>query len=58
MAQSFQCGVCDLTEDRCVCPRFCSLCQNPETVRLCGDGLWYCYDCREACDYKTEDEVA
>ncbi len=32
------CMQCDLPEERCTC------------VRLCMDGLYYCPDCREACD--------
>jgi len=26
-------------------------------VRLTEDGQYYCVDCREACDYKTQDQV-
>jgi hypothetical protein len=55
--EGFKCAVCDLPEERCNCQKFCCLCQNMETVRLVGDGLYYCQDCREACDYRTEDEL-
>lgn len=59
MAQDlFKCSVCDMPEERCNCQRYCCLCQAMETVRLVGDGLYYCSDCREACDYRTEDELA
>jgi hypothetical protein len=53
----FLCIQCDLPEERCVCEKYGTLCKNPEGVRLVGDGLYYCRDCREACDYRTEDEV-
>jgi hypothetical protein len=26
-------------------------------VRLTEDGQYYCPDCREACDYKTQDQA-
>jgi hypothetical protein len=53
----FLCSQCDQPEEKCQCSKYCALCQNPDGVRLCGDGLMYCPDCREACDYKTEDEI-
>lgn len=55
--ERFKCASCDQHEERCECPRYCVLCKNAETVRLVGDGLYYCQDCREACDYRTEDEL-
>ena len=54
----FRCAQCDLPENRCQCQKYCCLCQSMEGVRLVGDGLYYCRDCREACDYRTEDEIA
>ena len=57
MAERFLCAMCDRPEESCQCIRCCAICQNPDGVRLVGDGLWYCYDCREACDYKSEDQV-
>jgi len=33
------------------------MCESQIDVRLCGDGLLYCQPCREACDYKTEDQA-
>ncbi|HSC77903.1 MAG TPA: hypothetical protein VLB32_05010 [Candidatus Acidoferrales bacterium] len=57
MEKVFRCMQCDLPEEKCPCPRYCILCQNPETVRLVGDGLYYCADCREACEYRTQDEL-
>lgn len=56
-AQEFNCAQCDLPESRCVCEKYCSLCQNQEGVRLVGDGLYYCADCREVCDYRTWEEL-
>ena len=54
---TFICSQCDQPENKCQCGKYCTLCQNPDGVRLVGDGLLYCADCREACDYKTEDEI-
>lgn len=53
----FLCAQCDHPEEHCDCPRYCCLCHNTEGVRLVSDGLYYCGDCREACDYKTEDTM-
>ena len=55
--KGFKCVMCDLSEERCQCEKYCTLCKNMETVRLVGDGLYYCKDCREALDYRTQDEV-
>jgi len=44
------CAQCDLPEDRCSCERYCTICKGQLNVRLCSDGLYYCPDCREACD--------
>jgi hypothetical protein len=53
----FVCAQCDQPEERCECDKYCCLCQNWESVRLVGDGLWYCADCREVCGYLTQDQV-
>jgi len=53
----FRCAQCEMFEDRCTCDKFCCLCQSQIDIRLCGDGLLYCQPCREACDYKTEEQV-
>ena len=50
----FRCLDCEAYEDRCHCEKYCCLCQSQLDVRLCGDGLYYCQPCREACDYKTD----
>jgi hypothetical protein len=44
------CAQCDLPEERCVCERYCTICKGQHNVHLCMDGLYYCPDCREACD--------
>jgi len=52
----FICAQCEMSEQRCECEKYCSLCQGQIDARLCSDGLYYCPDCREACDYKTEEQ--
>ena len=54
MAEPYKCGICDLEEARCLCDKFCCLCHGANNVRLCNDGLWYCIDCREACDLQAQ----
>jgi hypothetical protein len=44
------CSTCDKPEHQCVCDRYCTICKGQHKVRLCADGLYYCPDCREACD--------
>ena len=44
------CSICDKTEEHCTCERYCTICKGQHKVRLCADGLYYCPDCREACD--------
>lgn len=46
------CGQCERPEAKCVCDKFCVLCQTDSGVRLCTDGFLYCETCRLACDYK------
>jgi len=58
MAQEFLCGVCELTEKRCNCERYCWLCQAVYDVRLCEDGRYYCLPCREACDLHAQYQSA
>ena len=53
----FQCIVCEQPEDKCTCIKYCALCHSDYKVRLTEDGQFYCPDCREACDYRTQDEV-
>jgi hypothetical protein len=47
------CSMCDRTETDCKCPRYCCICGGQDGVRLCVDGLYYCPDCREACEVST-----
>ena len=54
--KEFKCGVCDKPEEQCNCHKYCALCQSDSGVRLTEDGQYYCLDCREACDYKTQEQ--
>lgn len=54
MAEQYRCAICDLEESRCLCERYCCLCQGQHNVRLCMDGQYYCVDCREACDLQAQ----
>jgi hypothetical protein len=49
------CRQCDKPEFQCICDRYCTICKSMEGVRLCMDGLYYCPDCREACDVTLAD---
>jgi len=51
MAELILCSQCELPEHKCDCDKYCCLCMGEHDVRLCKDGLYYCLDCREACDY-------
>jgi hypothetical protein len=51
----FVCGTCSKLERQCQCDRFCMLCQSDFQVRLCEDGFYYCKDCRDACDFRSEE---
>ena len=44
------CSQCDKTESQCACEKYCAFCQSMENIRLCDDGMYYCPDCREACE--------
>jgi hypothetical protein len=50
------CSQCDKPETECTCEKYCCFCQSQQKVRLCVDGLYYCPDCREACDVRLADE--
>jgi hypothetical protein len=54
MAEKYRCAVCDQEESRCSCDKYCFLCQGGNNVRLCADGLYYCLECREACDLEAQ----
>jgi len=49
------CSQCDKPERQCTCEKYCCFCQSQHNVRLCADGLYYCPDCREACDVQLAD---
>jgi hypothetical protein len=51
----FICVTCSKLEQQCKCDRFCMLCQSDFQVRLCEDGYYYCKDCRDACDFRSEE---
>ena len=55
MADPFKCIICEQDEAHCQCDRYCSMCQGGDKVRLCQDGLYYCLNCREACDLQAQD---
>jgi hypothetical protein len=44
------CAQCDQPEEKCGCEKYCTYCQSQADIRLCEDGLYYCPDCREACE--------
>src|SRR6516162_658188 len=50
------CTQCDKPEDSCTCEKYCTICKGQHNVRLCADGLYYCPDCREACDVALANE--
>jgi hypothetical protein len=54
MADKYKCMVCDQEESHCQCEKYCGLCQGAHDVRLCQDGMYYCLECREACDYQAQ----
>ncbi len=57
MRKIFICAVCNLPEEKCTCDRYCTFCRNTYSVRLAEDGQYYCRDCREACDYKVQEDA-
>ena len=54
--KKFLCMQCDMPEEKCECEKYCSFCQGQTEIRLCHDGLYYCPPCREAAEYKTQEE--
>ena len=49
------CSNCERIEAECKCDRYCCICVGQRDIRLCTDGLYYCPDCREACDIRVVD---
>jgi hypothetical protein len=54
--QQIVCTQCDQPEDYCRCEKYCTICKGQHNVRLGADGLYYCPDCREACDVALANE--
>lgn len=50
MSAPVVCAQCDKREGQCTCEKYCTYCQSQHNIRLCHDGLYYCPDCREACE--------
>jgi hypothetical protein len=48
--QQVVCSQCDKPEEYCTCEKYCTICKGQLNIRLGVDGLYYCPDCREACD--------
>ena len=48
--QQIVCSQCDKPEPSCICEKYCAICKGQDNVRLGMDGLYYCPECREACD--------
>jgi len=48
--QQILCSQCDQPEQSCTCEKYCVICKGQSNVRLGIDGLYYCPECREACD--------
>jgi len=44
------CSQCDKVERQCTCEKYCCHCHSQFGVRMAVDGIYYCPDCREACD--------
>jgi hypothetical protein len=57
MAAEVVCAICDRSEGECKCERYCCICKGQDGIRLCMDGLYYCPDCREACEVSVVGKV-
>jgi hypothetical protein len=49
------CSQCDKPEMQCTCEKFCCFCQSQYNIRLGVDRMYYCPECREACDVTLAD---
>lgn len=54
--QQVVCSQCDKSEEYCTCEKYCCICKGQHNVRMAVDGLYYCPDCREACDVALANE--
>lgn len=52
------CASCNLEERDCKCDRYCTYCKGQHAIRMCVDGLYYCPDCREACEISVVKSAA
>jgi len=52
------CLQCEKVESQCTCEKYCCFCQSQYNIRLCVDGMYYCPDCREACDVRAAETDA
>ena len=57
MATITLCSQCDKPETKCGCEKYCCFCQSQHGIRLCVDGLYYCPDCREACEVSVAEKA-
>jgi hypothetical protein len=48
--QTTVCSQCDKPERNCTCEKYCCHCHSQFNVKMAVDGIYYCPDCREACD--------
>lgn len=48
--QTTVCSQCDKPARNCTCEKYCCHCQSQFNVKMAVDGIYYCPDCREACD--------
>lgn len=49
------CSQCEKAEPECSCVKYCCFCQSQYNIHMGVDGLYYCPDCREACDVRLAD---
>ncbi|MGH9776017.1 MAG: hypothetical protein ACRD50_13845 [Candidatus Acidiferrales bacterium] len=57
MASRVVCQQCEKPESECECDKYCCFCQGQYDIHLCMDGLYYCPECREACEISLVDEI-
>lgn len=50
----YRCIVCEKEELRCECHKYCYMCEGSNDLRLCSDGMYYCLECRQACDMEAQ----
>jgi len=45
-----------MPEAQCTCEKYCCFCQSQHDIRLAVDRMYYCPECREACDVTLADK--